>query len=101
MTKAATTLSLQAPARRLALAATLLLAVAIAPLSQAHAVSQAVRFACVSDYLSYCSQHPVDSKALRQCMRAAGPRLSKRCVNALVAAGEVSKSETNRRAAAR
>lgn len=65
------------------------------------AVSSSVKSACASDYLSYCSQHPLETRALRQCMRAAGPRLSKRCVSALVAAGEVSKSEVNRRAASR
>lgn len=99
MSNAATSVRQNSAPRRLALGAALLLAAAIAPLSEAAAVSQSVKFACVSDYLNYCSQHPVDSKALRQCMRAAGPRLSKRCVDALVAAGEVSKSEVNRRAA--
>jgi hypothetical protein len=34
-------------------------------------------------------------------MRANGLKLSNRCVNALVAAGEVSKSEVQRRIAAR
>ena len=35
--------------------------------------------------------------ALRQCMRSVGSKLSKRCVNALVVAGEVSQTEVNRR----
>ena len=65
--------------------------------SQAGAVSSAVKFACMSDYFSYCSQHEVGSQALRQCMRSAGSKLSKRCVNALVAAGEVSQTEVDRR----
>jgi len=86
---------------RISIGAALVVAAALLPLTPAAAVSGAVRNACISDYLSYCSQHPVDSRALRQCMRAAGPRLSKRCVGALVAAGEVSKSEVNRRAASR
>jgi hypothetical protein len=30
---------------------------------------------------------------VRKCMRTAGPKLSKGCVNALIAAGEVSKSD--------
>jgi hypothetical protein len=55
----------------------------------------------MSDYFSYCSQHAVGSSALRRCMRNAGPRLSKRCVNALISAGEVSKREVSRRAASR
>jgi hypothetical protein len=55
----------------------------------------------MSDYFSYCSQHAVGSSALRRCMRNAGPRLSKRCVNALISAGEVSQREVSRRAASR
>ncbi len=65
--------------------------------SQAGAVSTSVKLACMSDYFSYCSQHEVGSQELRQCMRAAGPKLSKRCVNALVSAGEVSQTEVSRR----
>ncbi|MGD9785986.1 MAG: hypothetical protein AB7E80_15100 [Hyphomicrobiaceae bacterium] len=63
------------------------------------AVSLSVQRACTSDYLSYCSQHPVGSAALRGCMSANGTRLSGRCVNALISAGEVSKAEVSRRAA--
>jgi hypothetical protein len=69
--------------------------------SEAGAVSEAVKRACANDYFAYCSMHPVGSKALRKCMHAVGPKLSKGCVNALVAAGEVSKKEVARRAAMR
>ena len=65
----------------------------------ASAVSLSVKRNCAGDYLSYCSQHGIGGKAVRQCMRKNGHRLSKRCVNALVAAGEVSKAEVSRRAA--
>jgi hypothetical protein len=65
--------------------------------SQAAAVSPMVKVACMSDYFNYCSQHAVGSQALRQCMRANGANLSKRCVNALVSAGEVSAAEVERR----
>lgn len=58
--------------------------------TQASAVSFAVKIACASDYYSYCSQHAPGTKATRQCMRANGSKLSKRCVNALVSAGLVS-----------
>jgi len=67
--------------------------------SQASAASLAVQYACMSDYFRYCSAHNPDSNATRQCMNRNGNNLSKRCVNALVAAGEVSRSEVNRRAA--
>jgi hypothetical protein len=64
--------------------------------SNAHAVSQSVKDACKTDYFAYCSAHPVDSEALRGCMRAVGTKLSSRCLLALVAAGEVSKSDVKR-----
>ncbi|WP_295556891.1 hypothetical protein [uncultured Hyphomicrobium sp.] len=69
--------------------------------SQAGAVSLGVKLACASDYYSYCSQHPVGSTAVRQCMRSHGAQLSKRCVSALIGAGEVSQAEVNRRRAAK
>jgi hypothetical protein len=51
--------------------------------------------------LAYCSQHDPDGRGVRQCMRANGLKLSTACVNALIAAGEVSKREVARRAANR
>ncbi len=65
--------------------------------SQAGAVSLGVKLACASDYYSYCSQHSPGSPGVRQCMRAHGSQLSKRCVNALIGAGEVSRTEVNRK----
>ena len=58
-----------------------------------------VTMACASDYLAYCSKHPTEGPGVRQCMRANGNRLSARCVEALIAAGEVSRSEVKRREA--
>ena len=72
---------------------------AVIPVSQAGAVSSQVRFACASDYLSNCSSYAPDSADTRRCMRAVGYRLSKRCVDALVATGEVSRAEVARRSA--
>jgi hypothetical protein len=83
---------------RTALAAAFLLGAVTFPM-QAGAVSMAVKMACLSDYLSNCSSFQVGSQELRQCMRSAGPNLSKGCINALVAAGEVSQSEVSRRSA--
>ena len=65
----------------------------------ASAVSMRVQTACASDYMAYCSQHDPDGPDARRCMRANGLKLSKGCVNALIAAGEVSKAEVARRAA--
>jgi len=65
----------------------------------ASSVSMRVQIACASDYMAYCSQHDPDGPGARRCMRANGLKLSKGCVNALIAAGEVSKAEVARRAA--
>jgi hypothetical protein len=67
--------------------------------SPAIAASARVTMACASDYLAYCSKHPTEGPAVRQCMRANGPRLSQSCVEALIAAGEVSRAEVRRREA--
>src|SRR5262245_34825725 len=66
--------------------------------AEAAAVSARVSAACASDYFAYCSQHDPDGPGVRQCMRANGLKLSMGCVNALIAAGEVSKAEVTRRA---
>lgn len=68
--------------------------------SQAGAVSLGVKLACAKDYYAYCSQHTPDSPGVRKCMRAHGPQLSKGCIGALVAAGEVSKSVVEKKLAA-
>jgi hypothetical protein len=65
---------------------------------EAGAVDGRVSAACANDYLAYCSKHNPDGPGVRRCMRAAGPRLSPTCVNALIDAGEVSKAEVARRA---
>jgi hypothetical protein len=67
--------------------------------SEAEAVSLRVKLACVKDYRALCGQYASDSPEVRQCMRAAGEKLSSRCLNALIAAGEVSAEEVARRAA--
>jgi hypothetical protein len=68
--------------------------------AEASAASARVTAACASDYFAYCSQHDPDGPGVRQCMRANGLKLSMGCVNALIAAGEVSKAEVARRARA-
>ena len=87
------------PASRWRLTAALALVVASLPLSEASAYSLRVKMACAGDYYSHCSAYSLDSQELRQCMRTTGPALSKSCVSALVADGEVSKAEVARRSA--
>jgi hypothetical protein len=69
--------------------------------SQAGAVSLGVKMACAKDYYAHCSQHAVNSPGVRKCMRSVGLGLSKGCLNALVAAGEVSKSAIEKKVAAK
>ncbi len=65
--------------------------------TKANAASARVRSACMGDYLAYCSQHAPESAGVRKCMNAHGSQLSKSCVDALVAEGEVSRGEVQRR----
>ena len=60
-------------------------------------INASVRNSCMSDYFAFCAGMEVGGKELRRCMNKAGPKLQPACVNALVAAGEVSKAEVNRR----
>ena len=55
----------------------------------AYAVSERVEKYCKDDYLTFCGQHAVGSTGLKRCMEANGKQLSRKCVNALVDAGEV------------
>ncbi len=89
--------------RAIALVRAITLAVVslISSATHAGAVDGRVRSACADDYLAYCSQHDPDGPGTRRCMRANGLKLSQACINALVAAGEVSKREVSRRAASK
>jgi hypothetical protein len=62
-----------------------------------HTYSKAVQKACAQDYKAHCGQYGIETDALRLCMDRAGRRLTKTCIDALVAAGEVSKQEVERR----
>lgn len=78
-----------------ALALTLIGGIAAAS-SAAVAQDARVRSACAGDYHRYCPAYPVGSTQLRSCMRAVGKRLTPQCVDALVAAGEISRKQARR-----
>ena len=63
------------------------------PAQPSYAASLAVELACASDYYAYCSQYDSDSPEVRTCMRVNGLKLSRTCVKALVAAGEMTQAE--------
>jgi hypothetical protein len=62
-----------------------------------HTYSKAVQKACAKDYKQHCGQYGVETEALRLCMDKAGQKLTKTCIDALVADGEVSREEVERR----
>ncbi|MDX2307880.1 MAG: hypothetical protein NW216_06565 [Hyphomicrobium sp.] len=78
------------------IALTAVIATLAAPPAEAQNVSPAVKRACANDYFAHCSMHPVGTPAVRSCMRAVGPKLSKGCISALVAAGEVTAKDRKR-----
>jgi len=84
---------------RTLLAAALTLGTLAVSVNEASATSLAVKMACAQDYYAHCSQHQPDSPGVRKCMRAVGKNLSKGCISALVAAGEVSKSVVEKKVA--
>jgi hypothetical protein len=76
----------------------LVLATSVCMPAPASAVDGRVEVGCASDYMAYCSRHDPDGRAVRRCMRVNQRKLSPACVNALVAAGEVSANEVAKRA---
>lgn len=70
--------------------------VSITTAGDASAYSARVRSACKGDYHKFCPGYKEESSSLRACMRANGGGISKRCFDALVDAGEVSKADIKR-----
>lgn len=54
-------------------------------------VTQAVQDNCKWDYDKFCNQYGLGTELLDMCFRKNGPNLSKGCIDALIAAGDVSK----------
>ncbi len=57
--------------------------------SAANAYSARVNTACERDYYRFCAKYSIGTPELRSCMLASRRSLSRRCIDALVAAGEV------------
>ena len=53
-------------------------------------VTKAVQDNCQWDYDKFCNQYGLGTELLDMCFRKNGANLSKGCVDALIAAGEVS-----------
>jgi hypothetical protein len=52
---------------------------------------------CAEAYHKYCGEYGLESAALRNCMDRNGRSLPHNCIEALIDAGEVSRSEVDRR----
>jgi hypothetical protein len=78
--------------RLISCAAVVLGALAAMPAPASAVVNSNVRNACMADYFEHCAGMEVGSQELRRCFHKAGPKLQSGCVQALVAAGEVSKA---------
>lgn len=48
---------------------------------------------CTYDYIKYCSAYSISTKEGQDCMRMAGPKLSDKCINALVLDKYITKDE--------
>jgi hypothetical protein len=57
----------------------------------ANAYSARINSACERDYYRFCAKYSIGTPELRSCMLASRRSLSRRCVDALVAGGEVPK----------
>lgn len=61
----------------------MVLAISLGFATQAHAISNNVRFSCVSDYLKHCWPKPIDSEEVKECFRSVGKNLQPDCIAAL------------------
>ncbi len=77
-------------AARLLIASVTILAFAGAACAESVTVTPAVQKACEWDYHNFCDQDAIGSELLDMCFRQNGPKLSKPCVEALIAAGDTS-----------
>ena len=68
--------------------------------ADAKPITEAEKRHCEQAYHKYCGEYGLESNALRNCMSRNGRSLPHACVEALIDAGEVSRSEVERRKAA-
>ena len=77
-------------AARLLIATVTMLGFAGAAFAESVTVTPAVQQDCDWDYHNFCSQYAIGSELLDMCFKQNGPKLSKACVDALIAAGDTS-----------
>lgn len=75
--------------------ALLVVALMLVP-AAAGAVTERQKRDCKTDYNRYCKKYEIGSEGLRACMSRSIKRVSKRCISALVAGGDMSQAQANR-----
>lgn len=77
---------------RVALLVAFALALGLAGAAKAESVTvtKAVQDSCQWDYDKFCNQYGLGTELLDMCFRKNGPSLSKPCIDALIAAGDIS-----------
>lgn len=70
---------------------------ALVSIGMAATASADVTSACSRDYSRYCNAYGIGTAQLRRCMESNRRSLSRRCINALVDAGDVPRKYTRRR----
>lgn len=73
--------------RAVSTVAAALLVVAVGPAATAY--SSRINSACERDYYRFCAAYSIGTPELRSCMLASRRALSRRCIDALIAGGEV------------
>jgi hypothetical protein len=73
------------------------LAAALSTAALAGPVTQEESKYCAYDYRQYCGQDGLGSELLKLCMNQHGKDLSDQCIQALIDAGEVTKTEVEQR----
>jgi hypothetical protein len=73
------------------------LAVALSTAAFAGPITEGEKQFCAYDYREFCGQDGLGSNLLRDCMEQHGRSLSPQCIDALIAAGEVTKDEVEQR----
>jgi hypothetical protein len=68
-----------------------------AALAHAAPITDGEKQSCKDDYKKFCGSYGLETNALRDCMDRVGHSLSHECIEALIDAGEVSRSEVERR----
>jgi hypothetical protein len=59
-------------------------------------VTERMKRDCRSDYNRYCKKYELGTEGLRACMSRSIKKVSNRCINALVAGGEMTKGQAER-----